>query len=734
MWPTANVGIVGGDGLFILDVDPRNDGDASLQELEEAHGGVVTLTCRTGGGGLHMYFAGDAPSMKPFRPGIDLQSADALVIAPPSLHTSGRRYEWVDPGEEPRVPPPWLVELLANGRHETATATATATAPGQGLPEDIDDLLATLPADCSYKDWVDVGMALHHADPVAGYQVWDTWSAAVPEGRYPGPEATWEKWGSFGREGGALVTMGTVRLMARERGYVRRSRVGGRAPSPPPPPPPDTRAPSATPTAARAARPSLDLSRLAGDGLSDTHNASIFHALHGERLRYVPRWGRWLVWIEETGRWTVDHGEALVTELGKDVGHALQREALKRLATATTKEQAGPAQKLFNHALQTLDAHGIRGLVSLTRGMLGIPLDHESLDANPWLLGVDNGTLELETGTLRPSRPEDLITRIAPVTWDAGATAPRWEQAMGEWFPDPERRAYVQRLAGSALVGAQKDHLFTIHWGMGANGKGTFIRAMQRVLGPLAVEVHLSLLVEQKYTQHDTVRADLFRARLATASETSRRVKLAEASVKNLTGNDRIRARRMREDPWAFDPSHSLWLQTNHLPEITGRDTGIWRRIRLVKWEATFTGREADPDLDAKLAAEAPGILRWLVDGCLAWQRDGLNEPECVVRDTLQYQAAEDYLKRFAADTGLQFTTERGAFMEAGVLQELLREWCAETGLDHNPRDFSDWMADMGCTQKRVRLGEGDRTRQVRIWRGVHLAADAGDDADPDLF
>src|SRR5439155_11202182 len=183
------------------------------------------------------------------------------------------------------------------------------------------------------------------------------------------------------------------------------------------------------------------------------------------------------------------------------------------------------------------------------------------------------------------------------------------------WFPDAEVRAYVHRLAGAALVGAQFDHLFVIHYGGGGYGKGTFTRHLQAVLGPYAVEVHLSLLVEQRHSEHDTVKADLFRRRLAVAVETERRVKLAEASVKNLTGGDRIRARRMREDPWAFDPTHALWLQTNHLPEISGRDDGIWRRVRVVKWEASFK-RTQDPTLDPTLDAEASGILRWLVEGC----------------------------------------------------------------------------------------------------------------------
>ena len=270
------------------------------------------------------------------------------------------------------------------------------------------------------------------------------------------------------------------------------------------------------------------------------------------------------------------------------------------------------------------------------------------------------------------------------------------------------------------MVGAQRDHVFVIHYGGGGNGKGTFTRALQGVLGPYAVEVHLSLLIETKYREHDTVKADLFRARLAVASETERRIRLAEASVKNLTGGDRIRARRMREDPWAFDPTHSLWLQTNHLPEIAGRDRGIWRRIRVVKWESVFEQADQEPELDETLAGEGPGILSWLVEGCLAWQERGLDEPEAVIRDTLAYRRAEDTFSRFAEDSGLVFRP--GLEIQAAALQELLTEWSESEGIDPPPRQMGHWLEEGGARQKRRKWTDGaGKRRQARFWLGVGI-------------
>jgi len=446
--------------------------------------------------------------------------------------------------------------------------------------------------------------------------------------------------------------------------------------------------------------------------LTDTGNASRLVKLHGERLHYVPSWGKWL-WGDAAGFWLLDERDVRVREAAKAVGRQLKMQATK-------ETDAANAKKLFSFALTSLNARGISGMVDLARGVDGIVLDHEKLDADGWLLGCENGVVELSTGTLRPAKPADLMTMRCPVAFDPDAEAPRWTLALEEWFPDPEVRAYVQRVAGSSLVGAQRDHVFVIHYGLGGNGKGTFTRALQRVLGPYSIEIHLTLLLDTKYKEHDTVKADLFRSRLAIAVETDRRVKLAEASVKNLTGGDRIRARRMREDPWSFDPTHSLWLQTNHLPAISGRDGGIWRRIRVVKWERTFSDREQDRDLDGTLAAEAPGILRWLVEGCLQWQEHGLAEPEAVIRETMAYRRSEDVLSRFQADMGLVFDPDLE--MQAQELQDLLTEWAAAEGIDPPSAEIGDWLHEHGCRQKRKRFtDEHGKRRQRRFWLGVGI-------------
>ena len=448
---------------------------------------------------------------------------------------------------------------------------------------------------------------------------------------------------------------------------------------------------------------------------SDADNAERLVQLHGEGLHYIAKWKKWIVFIEDQQTWLKDDADVQVRELAKAVGRSLKEQFVNI--------PPEDLSKWASFVVRSLSNAGITGMVNLARGVEGIPLDHEQLDSDGWMLGVENGVVDLKTGELRPADPADLMTMQCPVVFDPKAKCSRFEQAMEEWFPDEEVRGYVQRVAGSALVGFQRDHVFIIHYGGGRNGKGTFTRALQNVLGPYARVIHLSLLVHSKGSQHDTIKADLFRARLAVASELKSRISLDEASVKNLTGGDRITARQMHQDPWEFDPSHSLWLQTNYLPKISGRDTGIWSRIRVVKWETTFAPDEQDQTLDDVLAAEAPGILNWLLKGCLAWQQHGLNEPEAVLRETLAYRDQEDRVKMFMNDVGLAL--DPNLEITSPELQRLFREWSEEAGLKDPPRsDLKKVLEDVGCTLRNSRI-DGKR---VRVWEGFGLQQTEEDD------
>jgi putative DNA primase/helicase len=221
-----------------------------------------------------------------------------------------------------------------------------------------------------------------------------------------------------------------------------------------------------------------------------------------------------------------------------------------------------------------------------------------------------------------------------------------------------------------------EQYLWFLH-GAGANGKSTFLNALRRAMGDYAIQLDGRILLASDHEQHPTGLTDLRGVRFAATVEVEQGRHLAESLVKQLTGGDPIRARRMHKDYFEFLPTHKLWVAANHLPQITGTDHAIWRRILLIPFTQTFTGNRVDRDLPAKLAAETPGILAWAVDGCLKWRQDGLQVPERVIAATDDYRANEDHVGRFLADC---FVTDDQDYVLASTLRETYVRWCASGG------------------------------------------------------
>jgi len=177
----------------------------------------------------------------------------------------------------------------------------------------------------------------------------------------------------------------------------------------------------------------------------------------------------------------------------------------------------------------------------------------------------------------------------------------------------------------------------------------------------------------------------------------------------------------MYQDPWEFVPSHSMWLQTNYMPAIHGRDNGIRRRIRVVPWDVSFVGKK-DPDLDQKLRDEAAGILNWLIEGGLAYQEIGLDEPAAVIAATAEYREAEDILGRFAKDSDVVF--EKTLVTRSSDLVEALKQWCEAEGIANVPsaKDVAPWLRSNGAISSRKRISPGKNP--VTAWTGVGFKED----------
>jgi putative DNA primase/helicase len=443
---------------------------------------------------------------------------------------------------------------------------------------------------------------------------------------------------------------------------------------------------------------------VAPDGfrLTDAGHAQRFIHLTYGTVRYVHKWGKWIVYSD--GRWSVDTGDALITESAKVVARSLM--------AMVPSLGLDMRDRVYKAALKAESAGAIAALVRLARGIEGVLVDHDDLDADPYLLNCTNGTVDLRTGELRPHVPGDLCTQQCPVAYDPGAAAPLWLRCLETWQPDPDVREYLQREVGAGACGRQTETL-SVHYGQGGNGKSKFFGAVMHALGTYAVVPHKSLIIASKHEQHATVLASLFRARLAVASETSAQDWLDEAQVKNLTGGDQLAARRMREDEWKFMPSHTLVTFSNHRPAIRGTDEGMWRRVRLIPWDVTIPAAERDETLSEKLAEEGPGILRWVVEGTARYLSAGITPPAAIAAASADYRATEDTVNRFLRDAGVVFDA-RGQ-VPSSELTRAHEAWCLDAGLGA----LGHWKRVAAELTKQGAVA--GRAHGARVWRGITL-------------
>lgn len=447
----------------------------------------------------------------------------------------------------------------------------------------------------------------------------------------------------------------------------------------------------------------------------DAGNAERLVHHFGDQLRYCAAWGKWLVW--DGGRWVVDRGEAHVQYALALAERIWEEEPLlvEKLEANLEREKAvAEARKLVRRQRKKIRSDsGTRALLRLGRSKAPIAVVPEELDAHHWLLNVRNGTLNLQTGCLKEAEPADHLTKQAPVRYDESAPCPRW-RAFLRWATcgDAELADYLQRLAGYALTGDVSEQALPVFYGHGGNGKSVWIEVMLAILGDYAKTGAPFLLEDKGRVEHPTDVADLFGARLVTLNENKRDRPLHEGLVKQLTGGDRLKARFMRQDFFSFDPTHTIIMAVNHQPLIRGTDEGIWRRIHLVPWQASLAAEERDPHLRSKLLQEAPGILAWAVEGCMAWQRDGLAPPEVVQAATRAYRSDMDIVGQFLGDCCV---IDPGANAPVGELYRRYKEWCDEAG--HRPMSATKLGRDLSKRGfEPDQVGGG-----MRVRRGLRL-------------
>lgn len=436
--------------------------------------------------------------------------------------------------------------------------------------------------------------------------------------------------------------------------------------------------------------------------VTDLGNAGRLVAQHGKDLRYCHPWGKWLVW--DGRHWRIDD-TAEVERRAKETVRSIYAEAAR-------EPDDKRREALAKHAVRSESASRISAMIDLARSEPGIPILPHEIDADPYLLGCLNGTLDLRTGTLRPHRREDFITKLVPVEYNPNAKCPLWHAFLWRIMDGNENLIrWLQKAVGYCLTADVSEHVLFILHGVGANGKSVFLRTLLNLLGPYGKPTDPDLLLARYGEAHPTGIADLMGARLAVTIETDEGRRMNETLVKWLTGGDKLKARFMRQDFFEFEPTFKLWIATNHKPMIRGTDDGIWRRLRLIPFAVTIPEHERDPKLIEKLKAELPGILRWAVEGCILWQQEGLGMPDEVRAATQAYRQEMDVLAQFLAECCV---LEPNAKVFAKHLYPAYVKWCEENGeRPLTQTAFGTRMAERGF--EKVRWGPG------WVYRGVGL-------------
>jgi P4 family phage/plasmid primase-like protien len=447
--------------------------------------------------------------------------------------------------------------------------------------------------------------------------------------------------------------------------------------------------------------------------LTEFGNAQRLFDSNGERLRYVHDAQSWLVW--HGGAWQWDAGSG-VRSLAVHLPASIYGEGARHLNDA---EHFGKwARKSQEHRV-------VNAAVAMLADFASLRLPLDNIDADHLNIGFDHArqVIDLRNGSIRPARTSDYITKsLSGEAIGHAGKATRWMQFLEQVFSDDQELIdWMQRFCGYLLTGSTQEQLFLFCFGHGANGKSVFIEVLKHVMGDYSRAIASETLSESKRQAGGATPdlAALIGARLVICSETEDNTALAESLVKSLVSGDSMAVRQLYAAPVQFTPNFKLMMAGNHKPIVRGNDNGIWRRVRLVPFNRTFTPEERDPHLLAKLKAETPHILAWMVHGCIEWQRRGLADTPVAVRQaTDAYQVDQDLIGAWLSECT---SSSVHAETAAGDLYANYKAWCIDNGL----RAASAVALGRRLTERgyRVRQSHGKR-----LWCGLILTDSRHDD------
>ncbi|HKS27869.1 MAG TPA: phage/plasmid primase, P4 family [Pyrinomonadaceae bacterium] len=655
MWPEANIGVVTGaeSGIIVLDVDPRHGGGESLTRLQDEHGELPeTPESSTGGGGVHIIFAQSGTALRnsagKLGAGLDIRADGGYIVAPPSLHQSGRRYGWMNYEESLASMPDWMMRLLTEtpkrevARRQKGRSNPFDSSSGEFIPEGRrNSTLASLAG--RMRRW-----GIEEAEMTAALLVANENRCSPPL-----PE----------EEVRSIAT--SVSRYDPKESFFGEDEIIGSA-----------------------------LATLVQASLSDAGNAECMAALYGNVFRYDHTRKKWLAW--DGIRWNIDD-KGLARKLAVRVVRARHQAAIE-------VEDLDARKRLSHWGLTSENIIRINALLQMAQVLEPFSTTIEQYDANPLLATTQNGTLDLRDGIFRESHPEDYLTKQLGATYDSNATCPRWQKFLDEIFnEDRELIEYIQKAVGYSLTGNTSEQVVFLCYGNGANGKSVFLDVLSELLGDYAGAASFETFDAGRRNEASNDLAALKGKRIVTVIETEEDRRLAEAKVKAVTGQDAISCRFLYGEYFTYVPQFKIWMALNHLPIIRGVDRGIWRRIRVIPFTQSFEGR-ADKSLITKLRDELSGILNWALEGLRKWQETGLGElPQAMKEATEQYRRDNDSIGQWLEE---RTTPNPLGMMRAKVGYLDYVSWAEERGeRPFSQKNWSKALIEKGYMKDRNREG-----------------------------
>jgi putative DNA primase/helicase len=664
-YPKCNWGLATGrgSGIFVVDIDVKNNGVKTWLNFEKLHGDVRTVEATTGSGGRHIFFkyplaAVIKNSASAVGKGIDIRGDGGQVVLPPSIHPNGTAYEWTDGHSPFDLPvaeaPEWLLQKIV----KSTPATEVVQLGGE------------------LKDGTRNDTIYHHALALA-------------------------------RQGAdknlTTMTMLSWRTLSGHSDIT------------------DAEITATVDSAYAKASERPDPQHML-EGRTDDDNATRLIQDWGEDIMYATGLG-WHTW--DGVRWSMDTDDSMILSKVVNSMRHMREEAVNVVTHASTTQELENGRRQLAWAIQSLNYGKLKAVVSLGATRDEIRVTPEMIDPMPtrYKMNFLNGTLDLQTGELTPHAKGDLISKVVACKYDPNAQCPEWLHTMDLAFNGNQGLIdFMQRALGYSISGDTSEQCFFVCWGEGGkNGKSTILEAVTRILGKDYAQMSDMVVITSADTSSNRVASSLARlhgVRFVSMNEAEEDQRISEALVKQLTGGDTIQACRKFKEPFEFTPIFKLWIRTNEKPTVRGISEAFWSRVKLIPFTRSIPVelRKRRDEVDAMLIAEAPGIIAWMVRGFMAWKEHGLMCPTEVSEATSEYHTEQDLVETFVNEC-----TEQGeGFTYRSDAYRAYAGWCKENGYRYvmNAKSFGMRLR-MSFPQDGDR--NANRVNGRGIWRGMVL-------------